>query len=246
MNEKIVIVTVDGACPGNGQTNARAAAAAILNYRGHRRAVAEYIGQSTNQKAEITAAALGLESLTQPCKVTLRSDSLYVVQTMTGNFRRKTNLDLWTRLDNAAKLHEVTYEWIKGHIGNPEQEAADTIARAVARLGRVDPIVLTETIQRLDNNITPGLRNAVAQGLKYLATECDGAFRKDGVGFSKFDADFGHHLAAKSSLTPRELAAARSLLRRYASQLNEHDPTIVAIVSPQNRAARSRPAIATN
>jgi len=230
MNEKFVTVTVDGACPGNGQANARAAAAAILNYRGRRRAVAEFIGQSTNQRAEIIAAALALESLTQPCKVTLRSDSKYVVQTMSGNFKRKTNLDCWTRLDNAAELHEVTYEWIEGHKGDPEQEAADTIARAVARLGHVDSTVLSETIQRLDNNITPALRNAVSKGLKYLAAKCDGAFRQDGVGFSKFDANFGHRLAAKPSLTPRELAAGRSLLRRYAAQLNVYDPTIVAII----------------
>lgn len=246
MDEKLVIITVDGACPGNGQINARAAAAAILNYRGHRRAVAEFIGPSTNQRAEIIAAALGLESLTQPCKVTLRSDSRYVVQTMTGNFRRKTNVDCWTRLDNAAKLHEVTYEWIEGHTGDPEQEAADTIARAVAKLGNVDLTVLTETIQRLDNNITPALRNAVSKGLKHLAAECDGALRKDGVGFSKFDADFGHRLAAKSSLTPRELAAGRSLLGRYALQLDAYDPTILAIISPKNRAGRSLSAITIN
>lgn len=230
MNDKIVIITVDGACSGNGQINARAAAAAILNYRGHRRAVAEFIGPGTNQKAEIIAAALGLETLEQPCKVTLRSDSRYVVQTMTGSFRRKSNLDHWTRLDNAAKLHEVTYEWIEGHTGDPEQEAADTIARAVAKLGNINPTLLTETVQRLDKNITPALRNAVSKGLKYLAAECDGARRRDGVGFSRFDADFGHRLAAKPSLTPRELAAGRSLLRRYATQLNDHDPMIVAII----------------
>ena len=246
MDEKLVIITVDGACPRNGQINARAAAAAILNYRGHRRAVAEFIGPSTNQRAEIIAAALGLESLTQPCKVTLRSDSKYVVQTMTGNFRRKTNADCWTRLDNAAKPHEVTYEWIEGHTGDSEQEAADTIARAVAKLGNVDPTVLTETIQRLDNNITPALRNAVSKGLKYLAAECDGALRKDGVGFSKFDADFGHRLAARSSLTARELAAGRSLLGRYGTQLNAYDPTILAIISPKHRAARTLPATTSN
>ena len=230
MNEKIVIVTVDGACLRNGQANPSAAAAAILKYRGNRKAVAEFIGQSTNQRAEIIAAAVGLETLTQPCRVTLRSDSRYVVQTMTGNFRRKTNLDCWTRLDNAKKLHEVTYEWIEGHTGDPDQEAADTLARAVAKLENVDPTLLTETIQRLDNNITPALRNAVSRGLRHLARECDGARRHDGVGFSRFDADFGHRLAAKSFLTPRELAAGRSLLRRYAAQLNAHDPLIVAII----------------
>ena len=51
--KKLVTITVDGACLGNGQSQSRAAAAGILNYQGHRRAVAEYIGQSTNQRAEI-------------------------------------------------------------------------------------------------------------------------------------------------------------------------------------------------
>jgi len=146
---KIVNITVDGACLGNGQAQTRAAAAAILNYDGHRRGVAEYIGPGTNQKAEILAAACGLEALNQPCRVILRSDSRYVVETMNGRFRRKSNRDAWARLDTAAQRHQVTYEWIKGHNGDPEQEAADMIARTIAELGEVKPIILTETIERL-------------------------------------------------------------------------------------------------
>src|ERR1051325_4008105 len=102
-DSKLVIITVDGACLGNGQPNPRAAAAGILNYQGRRRAVAEFIGPSTNQRAEIIAAALGLESLKEPCTVVIRSDSKYVVQTMNGEFKRRTNLDLWARLDRAAE-----------------------------------------------------------------------------------------------------------------------------------------------
>ena len=67
--KKLVTLTVDGACLGNGQSQSRAAAAGILNYQGHRRAVAEYIGQSTNQRAEILSAACGLEALKEPCQV---------------------------------------------------------------------------------------------------------------------------------------------------------------------------------
>ena len=78
--------------------------------------------------------------------------------------------------------------------------------------------------------ITPALRNAVSEGLTYLANDCDGARTRDGVGFSKFDADFGHRLAAKQNLNPRELAAGRKLLRRYAGQLTGYNPTLVAIL----------------
>src|SRR5436190_17736571 len=104
--KKTVIITADGACLGNGQENTRAAAAAILEYNGRRRAVAQYIGPSTNQRAEVTAAAFALESLKEPCTVILRSDSQYVVETMTGNFKRKSNLELWLKLDAAAANHD--------------------------------------------------------------------------------------------------------------------------------------------
>lgn len=70
---------------------------------------------------------------------------------MAGNFKRKRNHDCWTRLDNAAKNHTVTYQWIKGHDGDPEQEATDNIARATAQGGQVDPTILTQTIAQLAN-----------------------------------------------------------------------------------------------
>jgi ribonuclease HI len=232
--QKLVIITVDGACLGNGQSEiqTRAAAAGILNYQGRRRAVAEYIGESTNQRAEIIAAAVGLESLKEPCAVIIRSDSKYVVQTMKGEFKRRTNLDLWARLDQAAQRHTVTYEWVKGHSGDSEQEAADTIARATAELGHINQVILTEVAQRLanENVITPVLRNAVTEGLTYLANDCDGAKKRDGVGFNKFDTDLGHRLAAKQSLSINEFAVGRRLLRRYTAQLAYYNPTIAAII----------------
>ena len=228
--KKLVTITVDGACLGNGQTQSRAAAAGILNYQGHRRAVAEYIGQSTNQRAEILSAACGLEALKEPCQVTLRSDSRYVVETMNGKFRRKSNLDCWKRLDAATQQHEITYEWIKGHNGDPEQETADTIARTTAEIGEVKTIILTEAIERLNNHVTPALCDAVIKGLQHLANACDGALKRDFAGFNKYDAELGHRLAAKSSLTPREIKTGRTLLQRYRAQLSSFDPTLVAII----------------
>ena len=149
---------------------------------------------------------------------------------MNGKFRRKSNLDCWARLDAAAQQHEITYQWIKGHNGDPEQEAADTIARTTAEIGEVRALILTEAIERLNNHVTPALRDAVIKGLRYLANACDGARKRDSVGFNKYDADLGHELAAKSSLTERDIATGRALLRRYSAQLTSHDPTIVAII----------------
>ncbi len=138
---KQVTITTDGACLGNGQNETRAAAAAILEYQGHKRAIGCYIGPSTNQRAEITAAAFALESLKEPCTVILRTDSQY---------KRRTSLDCWQRLDEAATPHEVTYEWVRGHDGDPDQEAADKLARSTARLGEATELMLTETVQRLN------------------------------------------------------------------------------------------------
>lgn len=228
---KHVIITVDGACLGNGQENNRAAAAAILEYNGRRRAIACYIdGPSTNQRAEIIAAAFALEALKEPCTVTLRSDSQYVIQTMSGAFKRKTNLDLWHRLDAAASGHEVTYEWLRGHNGHPEQEAADKVARATALTGAPNPTVLSETIARLENTYTEILKNAVTRGLRYLASQCDGASSQDGRGFNKFDVQRGHDLASIADLTPVDVARGRRLLHRYQKQLCTFDPALAAIL----------------
>jgi ribonuclease HI len=228
--KKTVIITVDGACLGNGKEKTRAAAAAILEYNSYRRAVAQYIGPSTNQRAEIIAATFGLSSLKEPCTVILRSDSQYVIETMKGNFKRKSNLELWQQLDDAASQHDVTYEWIKGHAGNPEQVTADKIARTTAKAGDVSQIVLSEAVARLQNEYTPALKTAVRRGLSFLAGNCDGAHRRDGIGFNRFDADFGHLLAAKSDLSARDIASGRRLLLRYQKQLTSFDPSLVAIL----------------
>ena len=141
---KQVSIFCDGSSRGNGQEAARAAAVALLGYKGLWRAVGEYLGKATNQQAEIAAAAVGLESLKQPCEVSLFTDSRYVVETMNGRFRRKTNLPWWQRLDRAAANHKVRWEWTRGHAGHVLQEAVDAAARRIAGAGHVDPAILRE------------------------------------------------------------------------------------------------------
>jgi ribonuclease HI len=127
---------------------------ALLGYKGIWRAFGEYLGNATNQQAEVAAAALGLESLREPCEVRLHSDSRYVIETMTGRFRRKTNLSWWQRLDRAASRHQVSWEWVRGHAGHDLQEAADYAARSVAAAGHVDDEILRETIDRIGTTET--------------------------------------------------------------------------------------------
>jgi ribonuclease HI len=146
---KCVTLVCDGSSLGNGQTSSRAAAVALLGFKGVWRAVGAYLGQATNQQAEVAAAALGLESLREPCNVHLFTDSRYVVETMSGRFRRKTNHEWWARLDKAATRHQVKWEWTRGHAGNLVQEAADKAARRIAALGHVDEEILRAAIDKV-------------------------------------------------------------------------------------------------
>ena len=143
---KNVTIVCDGSSLGNGKGNPRAAAVAVLGFKGHWKAVGEYLGAATNQQAEIAAAALGLSNLKEPCRVKLFSDSRYVVETMTGNFRKKTNHEWWAKLDRAASKHEIEWQWIKGHAGHEIQEVADKAARKIAAAGEVDAEMLDELV----------------------------------------------------------------------------------------------------
>ncbi len=141
---KDVTIVCDGSSLGNGRGNPRAAAAALLGYKGFWRGFGKYLGSATNQQAEIAAAQLGLEQLSEPCKVRILSDSRYVVETMCGRFRKKTNHEWWEKLEKAAEKHQITWEWVRGHDGHEIQEVVDTLARKTAELGRVDEVMFEE------------------------------------------------------------------------------------------------------
>jgi ribonuclease HI len=98
---------------------------------------------TTNNRMELLAAISALEALDRPSRITVVTDSAYVKGGITAwlhGWKRngwKTttrkpvkNEDLWRRLDEAAARHEVTWEWVKGHAGHPENERADELARA--------------------------------------------------------------------------------------------------------------------
>jgi ribonuclease HI len=146
---KDVTIVCDGSSLGNGRGQTRAAAVALLEFKGFWKAVGEYLGNATNQQAEIAAATIGLASLREPCRVRLLSDSRYVLETMGGTWRRKTNHEWWQRLDAAARGHQITWEWVKGHDGHIVQETADKTARKIATLGHVDSELLDEAAAAL-------------------------------------------------------------------------------------------------
>ena len=143
---KQVTIVCDGSSLGNGKGNPRAAAVAVLGFKGLWKAVGAYLGSATNQQAEIAAATLGLEHLKEPCKVKLFSDSRYVVETMSSGWKRKTNHDWWEKLDRAAARHDIQWQWIKGHAGHEVQEVADKAARTIAAAGKVDNELLEDLV----------------------------------------------------------------------------------------------------
>lgn len=102
----------------------------------HQKIVSGYERRGTNNVAEIMAAGVGLMALTKPSKVTVYSDSQYVVATMNGDYKRSSNHDTWRKLDLVIERgrHEVTWVWVRGHAGNEYNELAHQAAnKAIAQ-----------------------------------------------------------------------------------------------------------------
>ncbi len=140
---KEVLIHTDGACLGNPGPGGWAA---LLRYGARERAVSGGEAQTTNNRMELMAAIVALETLTEACVVALVTDSQYVRQGITewmpGWVRRgwKTaggdpvkNRDLWERLHAASQRHRIDWRWVKGHSGDPDNERVDTLARAEAQ-----------------------------------------------------------------------------------------------------------------
>lgn len=130
----MVEIYTDGSCiKYGGSGTGKGGYAAILKCRAATKEVSGRAEETTNQKMEVMAAIAGLEALTRPCNVMLYTDSMYVVETMNHNWKRKANLDLWARLDEAAAEHNITWKHVKGHSGNPMNERCNKLAQTEAR-----------------------------------------------------------------------------------------------------------------
>lgn len=138
MTKQLEIYT-DGSCLGNPGPGGYGA---ILRYKQHEKELSAGFYLTTNNRMELLAAITALESLKEPCKVTLTSDSQYVRQGITKwiiNWKKRgwktadkkdvKNKDLWQRLDAQAHYHEITWHWVKGHAGHEENERCDNLAR---------------------------------------------------------------------------------------------------------------------
>ena len=133
-----VEIFTDGACRGNPGPGGWGA---VLRYGKHEKELYGGEAQTTNNRMELTAAIRALESLKRPCSVQLTTDSSYVRNGITEwlpNWKKRgwktaakkpvKNADLWQRLDQAVQAHQVSWYWVKGHSGHPENEHADMLA----------------------------------------------------------------------------------------------------------------------
>jgi len=137
---KEVKIYTDGACSGNPGVGGFGT---ILDYKGVEKEISCGFSLTTNNRMELMAAICGLESLTEACKVTLCSDSQYVVNAINqkwlfgwvrANFvdaktkKERVNADLWRKLYQQIQRHDVTFVWVKGHDGHPQNERCDRLA----------------------------------------------------------------------------------------------------------------------
>ena len=144
MNKPLVDIYTDGACSGNP---GKGGYGVVLRFK---KSNGEYVSKelsegfetTTNNRMELLAAIVGLESLKKPCKITLTSDSKYLIDAIekkwldswiskgwkTASKQPVKNVDLWKRLIDAMKPHEIDFVWVKGHAGHEFNEICDRLA----------------------------------------------------------------------------------------------------------------------
>lgn len=228
-----ILIYADGSCLRNGSRDAQAGAGVVLltEDRGRIKLKACYLGALTNQKAEILACAVALESLKMPCRVRIFSDSKYVVETMRGLNRMKSNREYWNRLVEACLTHEIEWNWVRGHNGNRFQETADRLSRAAATAKEnLDKNTLDRLAGLMQGAPAREVVKMIHDGIKTLAAACDGARRSDGQGFNKFDSELGHRFADKPQITAQEAVVAREMLAKYRTQIAAFDEQLALLV----------------
>jgi ribonuclease HI len=144
MSLKEVAIFTDGGAQGNPGPGGYGV---VLLYRTHRKELSGGFRFTTNNRMELMAAIVGLQALKYRCRVRLSSDSKYLVEAVEKhwaehwrrrNWRRKTgepalNPDLWERLLDLCRQHQVKFVWVRGHAGHKENERCDQLATQAAQ-----------------------------------------------------------------------------------------------------------------
>src|SRR5712692_8105155 len=117
------VAYADGSCIGNPGPGGWGVL--ILEPDGSERELSGSDPSTTNNRMELTAVIEALRAVAPGVEVTVRSDSQYVVKTMTLGWKRRENVDLWQQLDAEVAQRKVNFEWVRGHAGDPHNERAD-------------------------------------------------------------------------------------------------------------------------
>ncbi len=138
----IVEIATDGACKGNPGPGGWGA---LIRFGTAEKELSGGDPVTTNNRMELTAAIEALNALTRPCRVTLSTDSRYVMDGLTkwvkgwqrngwktADRKPVKNVELWQALILAAQRHQVKWTWVKGHAGHPDNERADRLASDAA------------------------------------------------------------------------------------------------------------------
>lgn len=141
---KEVTIYTDGACSGNPGPGGYGV---VMLYKDQRKELSAGFRDTTNNRMELLAAIVGLENLKEPCKITLYTDSQYLVNAVEKGWAKKwrangwmrnkkepaLNADLWQRILQLLDYHQVKFVWVRGHAGNPENERCDRLAVEAAK-----------------------------------------------------------------------------------------------------------------
>ncbi|MBN2390598.1 MAG: ribonuclease HI [Anaerolineae bacterium] len=150
MTQKHITIYTDGSAIGNPGPGGYGV---VLRYGEHVRELAGGFRRTTNNRMEILAAIEGLRALKETCTVTLHSDSQYLVDAinkgwvkrwqakgwMRNKKERALNIDLWLQLLPLLEKHNVTFVWVRGHVGNPDNERCDALAKQAAAQKNLPP-----------------------------------------------------------------------------------------------------------
>lgn len=143
MSRKIVTIYTDGGCLGNPGPGGYGG---ILVYENNRKELSGGYRKTTNNRMELMACIEGLKALKYACKVTIYSDSRYVVDGISKGWAERwkkngwmrnrkesaVNIDLWDILLSLCKIHEIEFKWVKGHAGHVENERCDALAKKMS------------------------------------------------------------------------------------------------------------------
>jgi ribonuclease HI len=239
---EVVEIWTDGGCkpnPGPGGW------AAILRFRGVERELSGAEPATTNNRMELTAAAMALEALKRPCRVVLHTDSQYVQNGVTrwheGWVRRNwrnaagdpvANMELWRRLLDAAKSHRIEWRWVRGHSGNPMNAWTGWRRQRGIRGSVVGPLPPTPSRKargRTDARLADYLRQQTGQALTYLAKRLIPVEQSEAI-----------ELGNKGAVRQHERRTAHQSVRRWHLCWHPHEQREVLVAQIGVHAERTQ------